>query len=356
MSPIRTIAAALTASLTVGGCGDDAGDGSADTGGSTTTTTGGPIDDASTTGAADNTGGGMFTMGQSSDGGSTTSGGGTAMLVFPGGDPYDFLFEEIGDTDVAALEILNIGNAAATGVTPTGELAPEFTYTGGRFPGELGNCQETIPAGEMCIVHIEFRPMTLGPLSSTLELAYSGGERGVATLQLLAEARGTTANLVPDGGFEACRVDGSPDAWAPDGRGAVPFVCSEATDSIDPQTGDRMLVSAVPNGAPTRMTLQLDLGSMNEAIASGEVTSTLNVWGQSSADDQHQVTLEFLDAARGSLETFDSGALDAADWTETVDERAVPTTAAFASIGIACVPGAEPCEATVDDVSFTLTR
>ena len=172
----RSLSLALACAISLSCAGDDDAPPAMETG-SDTTAAGTTM--AADTSTGDPTGTGMMftatmfpTVGDDTSG---DSGPGEATIVYPAGARWDFLFEEIGDTSIAAIEVLNIGSAAATELGPGADFGPYFAFTGDRYPGELGNCGGQLEAGEMCTVHVVFTPTTLGPVQDTLVLAYEGG-------------------------------------------------------------------------------------------------------------------------------------------------------------------------------------
>ena len=316
-------------------------------------TTGGSTTLAGTTGDP-TTGGGMFTatMLPTGDDDTGDSGPGEAMIVFPAGTRWDFLFELIGETDVAAIEVLNIGSAAATNLGPGAELGPYFDYTAGRYPGELGNCGDVLDAGEICTVHIVFTPTTIGPIQDTLVLSYEGGPDSSASLTLLAEGRGTTASLVDDPGFEACAEGTEPAGWMQT-EGA--WTCETEVMTVTPYEGALMLAVTLAEPGPFEATYRVDLSELAGVLDGRDVTGSLSVHNRAIDGDEIGVQLRYLDGDDAELETFAPPPATAPDWTEVTDERLVPTSTRAVELTVRCLPQSATCDAFVDDATFTLT-
>lgn len=329
----------------------------------------GPTSDDSSTGGEDSTSDGDGTTASSAnssgavftatvltaaDDDTSTTAPGSARLVYPGGNPLDLLFEQLGSTDIAAIELLNVGTAPATAIAPARALVPPFAFTADSFPGALGNCTDTLEAGEMCSFHVAFTPLSLGPLEASIALAYDGGDETVAVLQLLAEGRGTTDNLVQDGGAERCGEGGDPAGW--DQGAAVHWTCTMDAGDVTPHGGATMLAVSLPDDATFSMTHAIDLGAHTAGIEQRQVTGIFSVWTRSLDADQAGIALAYLDAAGRTIETFDPAPQTGPVWTETADERLVPANAVTAEITIRCLPQAGECDLYVDDVALTLMR
>lgn len=280
------------------------------------------------------------------------SGPGEAMLVFPGATRWDFLFEEIGDTAVAAIEVLNIGSATATNVGPGADFGSYFSYTGGSYPGQLGNCGEALEPGELCAVHVVFTPMILGTVQDTLVLAYDGGSETAASLPLIAEGRGTTPSLVEDPGFEACAPGSEPDAWT---QLEPAFTCIASALGVMPHEGTSMLGVTLVDAGPFEITRRVDLADMAEVIDGRDVTGSLSLWTHAIDGDEIGVELRYLDADDGQLDAFAPLPSSPSDWTEITDERAVPPSTRAVELTVRCLPQSATCDAFVDDTAFTLT-
>jgi len=56
----------------------------------------------------------------------------------------------------------------------SGLLAP-FTFTGGAFPGGIGTCTSTIPAGGSCTIEVTYAPTTPAISNDTIDINYNDG-------------------------------------------------------------------------------------------------------------------------------------------------------------------------------------
>lgn len=345
---------ALTCAISWSACsGDDTDPPAMDTGSDTTAAVTTMSADTSTGDPAGT--GMMFTATMFPTVGDDTSadaGPGEAMLVFPGGTRWDFLFEEIGDTAIAAIEVLNIGSATATDLGPGADFGPYFAYTGGRYPGQLGNCTDELDAGEMCAVHLVFTPTTIGPVQDDLVLAYEGGSETTASLLLIAEGRGTTPSLVADPGFEACAPGSEPDAWT---QPELAFTCIASAPGVMPHEGASMLGVTLVDAGPFEITRRVDLADMAEVIDGRDVTGSMSLWTNAIDGDEIGVELRYLDADDGELDAFAPLPSSPSDWTEVTDERAVPPSTRAVELTVRCLPQSATCDAFVDDTAFTLT-
>jgi len=350
-----SVSLAALCAVSLSACvGDDTDPPLADTGSDTTaavTTT----DMDSTSGGLPSSGG-MFTATMFPTAGDDTSGDsgpGEAMLVFTAGARLDLLFEEIGDTDIEAVEVLNIGSAAATSLGPGADFGPYFSYTGTRYPGELGNCGTQLDAGEMCTVHIEFTPMTIGPVQDALVLAYEGGSENLATLTLISEGRGTTPSLIDDAGFEACAADAEPAGWT---QPEPAWTCIANAPGVDPQEGSSMLGVTLAEAGPFEVTRRVELSELGAVIDERDVTGSLSVWTHAIDGDEIGIELRYLDADDVELEAFAPLPASPMDWSEVTDERLVPTSTRAVELTVRCLPQSATCDAFVDGTTFTLTR
>lgn len=344
----------LSGAISTSACGGDDTDPPAmDTGSDTTSA-------MTTTAAESSTGdpagtGMMFTATMFPTVGDDTSGDsgpGEAMVVFPGGTRWDFLFEEIGDTAIAAIEVLNIGSAAATNLGPGADFGPYFAYTDGRYPGQLGNCGDALDPGELCAVHVVFTPMTLGVVQDTLVLAYDGGSQSSASLPLIAEGRGTTPSLVEDPSFEACASGSEPDGWT---QAELAWTCIASAPGVMPHDGASMLGVTLVDAGPFEITRRVDLTDLADVIDARDVTGSLSLWTNAIDGDEIGVELRYLDADDGQLDAFAPLPSSPIDWTEVADDRAVPTSTRAVELTVRCLPQSASCDAFIDDTAFTLT-
>lgn len=79
------------------------------------------------------------------------------QLSFTQGDEVDFGKVEVGDNDTRLIGVENTGSSDVYNIA-FDNLASQFTFNGGSFPGTSGTCTNTLQAGDSCTVDIIFNP------------------------------------------------------------------------------------------------------------------------------------------------------------------------------------------------------
>lgn len=111
-------------------------------------------------------------------------GGNPATLSISGGNPFNFGTKAVGSATNQVFTVQNNGDVSATGITASGLAAP-YSFTGGGYPGSLGNCLSSLPAGSSCTIDIQFSPSGAGSTSDTLQLDYNDGQGAQAVTKNL---------------------------------------------------------------------------------------------------------------------------------------------------------------------------
>lgn len=327
-------------------CGDDTdpapekgGDGSS--GGAAEDTTGGA---SSSSGAMTFTA--SFTGADSSTGGDPDTGAPQAEVITPSGSRVDFGPVEVGDARVLTIELLNVGGAVATDIEPTGFDGP-FGFTDGSFPGALGNCSETLAAGELCTLHVQFNAEDYGPTTGEMRLSYAGGASSDIVVVLTGEGIGETANLLEDGGFEDCRPGGAAADWD---ESAGTWTCEESVGRVLPATGERLLAGASDGRRSALIERTISLEPYARAVSVGDGVARLSATLRSEGSGP-EASATFLDAAGRGIGVILPD-YEGPGWEVLGEELEVPVAAVSVRVALRCAFGGADCY--FDDVSFTL--
>jgi hypothetical protein len=94
----------------------------------------------------------------------------------------------IGSAAEQGFTVRNIGGGSVSGMSFSALGAP-FSFAGGTFPGNGGDCGTTLVAGASCTIVVDFTPTTVASFSATLSMTYSDG----------VSSEGTSRGLVGQG-------------------------------------------------------------------------------------------------------------------------------------------------------------
>jgi hypothetical protein len=91
-------------------------------------------------------------------------------------DPATFNFNMVGVNGTASHQffVTNTGSAQATAISGVALSAP-YSFAGGAFPGQGGNCPATLGVGVTCAVVVSFHPTTATSTPATLKINYNDG-------------------------------------------------------------------------------------------------------------------------------------------------------------------------------------
>ncbi len=127
------------------------------------------------------------------------SAGSPAQLLISDAPTYDFGKLAVGTSATKVLTVTNTGGIGATSITGAG-LASPYGFTGGLFPGTLGNCTSTLAPSTSCTVEIVYNPTTANVDVDTLDIFYNDGLTGVLSQRnITGEAVNPALLVISDG-------------------------------------------------------------------------------------------------------------------------------------------------------------
>jgi len=129
-------------------------------------------------------------------------GGGATKIVkglsFEQGSEYDFGNVELNSSNEVIIYLKNSNDVDANNISVQAEnLVAPFAFKGGSFPGEGGDCSESLTAGAECSIVLDYSPATEGLHSADLSVSY---EVSSATSDLTLGLRGSSGEA--DLGFD----------------------------------------------------------------------------------------------------------------------------------------------------------
>ena len=261
---------------------------------------------------------------------------------------FDFAAVDVGTSSSHTFTVTNMGDAAATGVTPLAMPAA--------FSIASTDCGASIEPAASCTIDVAFAPTVLGPTEGTLSIAYDDGQAATGIDAMLdGGGAGRTENLLQNGNAEGCASD-EPSGWTevasnswnceddffgdtPHG-GASMFFAGDPPDDVD----EPVLAQTVP--VPDDLQMHVQNGALGLRFSG---------WSQSAAtdDDPRRFRMEFLDAGGAELESWDPGWVGNTDWTETVEARVPPTGTTEVRVLLECDHNVGTyCSAMFDDLSL----
>lgn len=122
-----------------------------------------------------------------------------AQITISDGPTYNFGNVANGSTNERTFTLTNGGSFAATGMTGTAPTAP-YSFKGGSYPGNGGNCSTTLVAGNSCTVVVVFAPTVTGTYNQTLSVAYNDGVTAQSATRAVTGVSAPPASLAIDGG------------------------------------------------------------------------------------------------------------------------------------------------------------
>jgi hypothetical protein len=178
------------------------------------------------------------------------------------------------------LYLVNTGAATASFLSGTFGGGMGFSFVGGAFPGQGGNCGQSLAPGANCELMLAFSPNSAGVANDTLTIHYSDGTNPATATRALRGTGVSTALLVM---FRAEQNGGGPQLpsfdWGPAGVGA---------------SVDQSFVVANIGASPATVLMQAMLGAPF-SVKSSTCGTTLN------AGLTCQITLTFHPTAPGTF-------------------------------------------------------
>ena len=137
--------------------------------------------------------------GQTSSRDLTGTGMAPASLTINNGPTFNYGAVVTGNSLDQTFTIQNTGSLQATAINMTGLAAP-FTFKGGSYPGNGGDCGTTLAAAGTCTVVVTFNPSTTGSFNDTLDIAYHNGASAQSVSRDMQGVGATPASLtISDG-------------------------------------------------------------------------------------------------------------------------------------------------------------
>lgn len=109
-----------------------------------------------------------------------------ANLAIDQGPTYNFGVVTVGATAERLFVLSNTGGIQASTIAPVALTAP-YSFKGGSFPGNGGDCSTSLAAGATCTFIVSFTPTAGGASNATIRLNY---DNGVATQQATRDIQG----------------------------------------------------------------------------------------------------------------------------------------------------------------------
>jgi hypothetical protein len=88
---------------------------------------------------------------------------------------FDFGAVEVGLSKDQAFVISNVGSSTADNMNGEFYLSVHFSFAGGTYPGEGGNCGTSLAAGETCTIVVRFAPRYSGDITGVVRMNFFNG-------------------------------------------------------------------------------------------------------------------------------------------------------------------------------------
>lgn len=98
-----------------------------------------------------------------------------ALLAVLGGPDYSYGFEPVGVSADHSFTVANNGGLIATNVAGALYLTQAFSFKGGSYPGQGGDCGSTIGSGQSCTVVVTFTPPDALTYETSINFSYFDG-------------------------------------------------------------------------------------------------------------------------------------------------------------------------------------
>jgi alpha-tubulin suppressor-like RCC1 family protein len=123
-------------------------------------------------------------------------GANVAVLSLSDAPAFDFGVQTTGTTTFRTLTLTNTGGSPATGISSPAPGLPFRYRTNTSYPGNGGNCGNSLGVGASCTLALEFIPTAEGGFNRPLTLNYNNGVTSTQTHRTLIGTGGAVANLV----------------------------------------------------------------------------------------------------------------------------------------------------------------
>lgn len=121
-----------------------------------------------------------------------------AALSISDGATYNFGVVTVGATAEKTFSLTNTGGFEAATIAPVALTAP-FSFKGGAFPGDGGDCATSLAAGASCTFVVSFTPTAGGAVSETIRLDFNSGVSAQQATRPIQGAGVTPASLMISG-------------------------------------------------------------------------------------------------------------------------------------------------------------
>lgn len=251
----------------------------------------------------------------------------------------EIVLRNSGDTPVSAIEAAPL----------TEPFAFFGDVPGAEFPGEGGDCGDTLAGGASCRVVLSLQPTEFGPHTGSLTLRSDTGE---IVVPLSGRGVGSTANLLVNGDGEQ---QGSPPPGWTESEGSW----NSGALLLLPAYEGLGALAATEAYDETWTTLRQDVSIVAYAdlVAAGELRVRLDGWVRVGPGngDLAWVGLEMTGMA-GAVHEWESRPESPLMWTSLGHELPIAPGTVQIGVQLFCAPlgAGEDCEAYFDEVSLVL--
>ncbi|MGH1342953.1 MAG: hypothetical protein ACRBN8_15430 [Nannocystales bacterium] len=242
-------------------------------------------------------------------------------------DGPDFGTVDYGSTPTRTYTLTNAGG------TETQNLA---VNRAGPFDVESDDCPASLEPAATCSVTVSHNADTLGPFSGELRIGHDtadGFQEFARPLEV--DVTGETENLIPDPGFESCKVGALPAGWI---QLAGEWYCGGPWAT--PEAGVRFLSggASVPGENEFDIRFIVDLTPYEEAISTGSMTFEFQGHAATSApnNDVYWLRVRYRNAGGMDTSQYDSASHTGSSWVLYDDERTVPDDTVEAYVDLHC--------------------
>lgn len=298
---------------------------------------------------------------EDSDGGSDTnvdpdtstteSGGDATGVVIVGGPLFDFSNVDIDVPVLREIEVRNLGEQAAQGMSATlhGEW---FAFEGGEYPGVAGTCGDTLAPDERCIVVVSCIADGWGTGEGGLTVSHVDAALGPMSVSadFVGNGKGVTKNLVVNGGGED---QGSPPpSWEQDADHGTDW----HTTTASPAAGAGAITAGFGGGVQMLEVRQtIDVQDWAPYVDASAVTIRVEATLRTDFDDDDPVSVRLLlRDGDDELARFETDWHRSTKWTSRSAEMVAPVGTRSIVVVLRCNrETGDTCNGYFDDVRVT---
>lgn len=240
------------------------------------------------------------------------------QLVLSDGPLYDFGDVDVGEQGQQLFAVTNVGTGAATGLAGVDLLAP-FAYVGGSYPGDGGDCGDSLGPGEVCLLTVELVPASYGPVQALLQVVHDDGDAGV---ELVGRGVGISDNLLINPGGE--RQGTPPPGWSNTGVGV--WVAGSSAEVVAMEDSATIYANEGPSGVEYVLEQVVEIPEEWLGLAEvGELRLSFVGFSRSRiGSDEHRIRVEVRGARADVLDEHDSGWSTVPLWEELAFSSLAP--------------------------------